>query len=297
MRATALFAVLLVSGASQAQKIGLSAPAGVPVRLIDAATGAPIANQKVNVYADDGVRCVRAPCGGESSSWNGTSDAKGLITPPFHRGNVTTAGYGQGRTLENDAARGTDGQLTLELDPDVKTNANQRRYKLLDAVTGAPLANVAVVLDFATECPATSGTTNALGNVYYAAKCATAKGTVKAAGYSPAPTPSPGWVNYRVELIKEGLAAVGPGQIAIVAATYGANCGVTRGNKTLALTAACNGKRTCEYRVDVAVLGDPAYGCGKDFVAEWRCAGTSKTRTVTVPPEAGLGKIAQLSCP
>lgn len=296
MKATALFAVLLVSGASEGQKIGLIAPPGVPVRLVDAASGAPIANHKVNVYADDGVRCVRAPCGGLSSSWNGTSDAKGLITPPSHSGNVTTAGYGQGRTLENDAAVAADGQLSLELDPDEKTNADLRRYKLLDAATGAPLANTPVMIDFAGACPATRGTTNALGNVYYAARCATGKGTVTAAGYAPAPTPSPGWVNYRVELLQEGLTAVGPGQLSIVSGTYGGNCGVARGNKTLALTAACGGKRTCAYRVDAAVLGDPAYGCGKNYVAEWRCGGQGPLYTATAEAEAGRGSVLTLDC-
>ena len=43
--------------------------------------------------------------------------------------------------------------------------------------------------------------------------------------------------------------------IRVISATYGANCGVARGNVTRALVDACNGQGRCDYIVDVAKLG------------------------------------------
>jgi len=89
------------------------------------------------------------------------------------------------------------------------------------------------------------------------------------------------------------------GLIRVVAATYGENCHAPHGNSTTGVALACNGKASCEYKVDVAVLGDPAPACGKDFVAEWTC-GASPTvlRTAVSGPgnEAGYGSIVTLAC-
>jgi hypothetical protein len=59
-------------------------------------------------------------------------------------------------------------------------------------------------------------------------------------------------------------------QVTVVAGTYGENCGAPRGNKTSHLAELCNGKR--KYRVDHKIIGDPVIGCGKNYLAEWRCA-------------------------
>lgn len=87
-----------------------------------------------------------------------------------------------------------------------------------------------------------------------------------------------------------------PAQITVVAGTYGANCGVARGNKTAPLAETCNGKRSCAYRIDHKVIGDPAVGCGKNYVAEWRCENQGQTNTATIAAEAGLGSEITLSC-
>ncbi len=93
----------------------------------------------------------------------------------------------------------------------------------------------------------------------------------------PAPTPSAG------------------NAINVVAGTYGRNCGAQHGNKTSHLAAQCNGKKDCSYRIDHTVIGDPAYGCGKEYIAEWRC-GSGPVRSTKAKAEAGFGSVIRLDC-
>ena len=84
--------------------------------------------------------------------------------------------------------------------------------------------------------------------------------------------------------------------ISVSLATYGKNCGAPAGNATQSLRAACNGQNGCAYKVDVNVLGDPAQECSKDFSVTYSCMPDSKSSTIDLPGEAGLGSIAKLNC-
>jgi hypothetical protein len=84
--------------------------------------------------------------------------------------------------------------------------------------------------------------------------------------------------------------------IEVVAGTYGANCGQPRGNKTSFLAEECDGETSCAYTVDYKVIGDPANGCAKDYIAEWQCGSDPTVRQATASPEAGHGKTVVLSC-
>jgi hypothetical protein len=96
--------------------------------------------------------------------------------------------------------------------------------------------------------------------------------------------------------------------IHVVDATYGLACKdfvppsgkpnlVQVGNVTAALTSACDkATTTCLFAVDAVQIGDPANGCGKDFVANWRCGSDQKLHQFYLPPEAS-GRSALLSCP
>ena len=86
------------------------------------------------------------------------------------------------------------------------------------------------------------------------------------------------------------------GAIQVVAGSYGQNCRAARGNKTAHLQQLCNGKPSCAYRIDHQVIGDPAFGCSKDYVAEWRCGTEPAIRQAAAAPEAGLGSIVELRC-
>lgn len=91
-------------------------------------------------------------------------------------------------------------------------------------------------------------------------------------------------------------AALGqPEGIHVIAATYGANCGVRHGNVTRELREVCEGRDHCDYTVDVNRLGDPAVGCRKNYIARWECP-DGRMRTASAPPEAGYGAIIRLGC-
>jgi peptidoglycan/LPS O-acetylase OafA/YrhL len=84
--------------------------------------------------------------------------------------------------------------------------------------------------------------------------------------------------------------------IDILSATYGENCGAHPGNSTADMQAACSGKASCTYIVDVQRLGDPVNGCQKNFTATYKCLGKPGTLTREAPAEAGLGTSLDLSC-
>jgi hypothetical protein len=84
--------------------------------------------------------------------------------------------------------------------------------------------------------------------------------------------------------------------VQVISATYGGNCSAPQGNVTKLLAAACDGKESCSYRVDYGVLGDPAPGCSKDYVATWKCGLGTEVFTSTAGPEAGIGANVTLWC-
>ena len=98
---------------------------------------------------------------------------------------------------------------------------------------------------------------------------------------------------------KRGLGrdAWGVGNIKVIAATYGGNCGAQYGNVTNHLAETCDGKTTCEYIIDYRVIGDPAAGCQKDYYAEWQCGHDSRKGILSANPEAGRGTKIVLGCP
>jgi hypothetical protein len=85
------------------------------------------------------------------------------------------------------------------------------------------------------------------------------------------------------------------GTINIVSGTYGGNCTKKsiKGNVTKHLKDQCDGKKTCDYKIDAGVIGDPAYGCAKGYVAEFNCG--SKTLKAELAPEAS-GSTLNVSC-
>lgn len=84
--------------------------------------------------------------------------------------------------------------------------------------------------------------------------------------------------------------------IRVRSGTYGGNCGAPWGNETEHLTEHCDGQQSCTYIVDYTVIGDPAYGCAKDYVAEYYC-NDGQIRTARAEPEAGYQRPVTLECP
>ncbi len=100
----------------------------------------------------------------------------------------------------------------------------------------------------------------------------------------------------QINIGDDGQAASRGGAINVVAGSYGLNCGTPHGNKTEHLARQCNGKNRCDYTVNYQVIGDPAVGCGKEYVAEWHC-GDGEVKSVKAGAEAGYGAVMKLSCP
>ena len=96
--------------------------------------------------------------------------------------------------------------------------------------------------------------------------------------------------------------------IHVVDASYGLACRnfvppsgqpnlVKVGNATALLTSGCDKARTtCMFTVDAKEIRDPATGCAKDFIANWRCGSDQKVHRFYLTPEAS-GRSALLSCP
>ena len=84
--------------------------------------------------------------------------------------------------------------------------------------------------------------------------------------------------------------------VQIKSATYGGSCGAVKGNATLKVQAACQGRAECNYEVNVARLGDPAAGCSKSFAVSFTCAPHHNVYTMSVPGESGLGSVVRLNC-
>jgi hypothetical protein len=99
----------------------------------------------------------------------------------------------------------------------------------------------------------------------------------------------------QITIEDQGTVSSGGG-INVVAGSYGLNCGAPHGNKTDHLAQQCNGKTRCDYKIEYQVIGDPAVGCGKEYVAEWRC-GDGGMKSVKAQAEAGFGSVITLSCP
>ena len=85
--------------------------------------------------------------------------------------------------------------------------------------------------------------------------------------------------------------------ISIESATYGLNCDQPIGNVTSHIAQSCNGKSDCKYFVDHTVIGDPAFGCKKNYIVRYRCSDSSSVFEKTLVEEAGWGdKFVLLDC-
>jgi hypothetical protein len=76
--------------------------------------------------------------------------------------------------------------------------------------------------------------------------------------------------NYTVRLTCSSAPLTPRSTISIVSGSYGPVCGTAAGNHTAVLASECQGRERCDFLVNNR-FGDPAPGCPKDYIAEWRC--------------------------
>src|SRR5580698_1883647 len=98
-----------------------------------------------------------------------------------------------------------------------------------------------------------------------------------------------------------------PNRIHVKVATYGNNCRsfrsatrltnrVETGNATRAVSMSCDGANTiCPVAVDEVRLGDPAFGCAKDFMVTWTCGSNLSPQVIYVAPDASR-QIVWIGC-
>lgn len=97
-------------------------------------------------------------------------------------------------------------------------------------------------------------------------------------------------------------AAPPPPAISVKQAVYGANCAgkgkpdpnIKGTDPTKHIAAACDGKGTCDYKVDHTAIGDPVFGCRKEYAVQYTCGGPAP-KQATVAAEAS-GQLAKLDC-
>jgi hypothetical protein len=102
------------------------------------------------------------------------------------------------------------------------------------------------------------------------------------------------------------------GTLAVLSATYGANCNASlAGAMTAQVGAFCDGASACNYTIcicgwdscsaaegDPPCVPDPATSCAKDFAVAWRCtadAPGAPSRSLFFPAEADK-RVARLDC-
>eukprot|EP01084_Bolivina_argentea_P227889 384970_1 len=62
--------------------------------------------------------------------------------------------------------------------------------------------------------------------------------------------------------------------ISVIEASYGMNCNTMLYNNQLnKLRSECEGQPTCKYTIQTSVIGDPAFGCAKEYHYEYECNG------------------------
>jgi hypothetical protein len=84
-------------------------------------------------------------------------------------------------------------------------------------------------------------------------------------------------------------------EVNVQTAWYGQSCGTAHGNVTAHVKSRCDGRASCDYRIDAMVLGDPAPNCAKNFVVLYACRGQAQLRLAQVNAEAD-GKGITVSC-
>ena len=83
---------------------------------------------------------------------------------------------------------------------------------------------------------------------------------------------------------------------------YGGNCAgkgkpdpnIKGADPTKHLADACNGKASCSYKINHQAIGDPIYGCAKDYKVEYVCPGSGPAKAEATPEASG--KSVTLNC-
>lgn len=131
MRCVAISSLVLNLAASAAGAIAGPPPAAqgtrdaarkkadLRLRVIDGATGKPLGNTAVEIYSDNGIRCIKAPCPTDGVRWAGRTDARGFVKVPGRVRQrsmaISVAGY-RGKDLTRESKKEAAGVWVIALD-------------------------------------------------------------------------------------------------------------------------------------------------------------------------------------
>jgi hypothetical protein len=143
----------------------------VRVRLLDAVSGGPIANAEVELWSDNGIRCVQAPCPTNGQQWSGRSNAAGQVMFPTSALQAVTAVKTPDHEgdLIGDSEPANGGGWTAELFPRDSSGSAPHPVKLIDGRSGRPIANAPARMEFRTDAgkwDSVKIATNALGYIF-----------------------------------------------------------------------------------------------------------------------------------
>lgn len=104
--------------------------ADLKLKVIDRATKKPIRNTAVEIYSDNGIRCVQAPCPTNGIKWGGTTDAHGVINVPggvrqFSM-TISATGYSGRKDLIRESKKNVGGMWIIALDADGRPRRRSR---------------------------------------------------------------------------------------------------------------------------------------------------------------------------
>ena len=107
--------------AAQGTRDAVQKRADLRLKVIDGATKKPISNTAVEIYSDNGRRCIKAPCPTNGIKWAGRTDARGVVTIPGkvrqRSMTISAAGYG-GKDLTRESKKAAAGLWVIALDVD-----------------------------------------------------------------------------------------------------------------------------------------------------------------------------------
>ncbi|HEX8175890.1 MAG TPA: hypothetical protein VF543_12290 [Pyrinomonadaceae bacterium] len=97
--------------------------ADLKLKLIDRVTRKPIKNTEVEIYSDNGIRCISLPCPTNGVKWTGKTDARGIIIVPGkirqRSMTISATGYSKGKDINKDAKKNkAGGGWVIALDAD-----------------------------------------------------------------------------------------------------------------------------------------------------------------------------------
>jgi hypothetical protein len=141
----------------------------VRMRLLNARSGAAIANADITLESDAGDRCIRAPCPSTSTDWTGRSDARGevIVRTRALRATTIISSPTAWANLVERSEQNADGTWTVELDPGPDSSTRfLYGLKLVDRRAGRPIANTGVRIEFPSGT-SFEGQTNSLGYLFF----------------------------------------------------------------------------------------------------------------------------------